>query len=139
MKNNNWFIIEDIETLINTSRAVVFNSFGKTRTDTSNDNHLDKVLDSDKEELDKILSYDESLLIAQGMFKKQKHKKTKEERYVISDIIYHKYISSLNERMIGNILNSLVNKGLVEAAFDSESNDFVFWIKDEAKEKPETD
>lgn len=139
MKNNEWFIISDIEALINTTRAVVFNSFGKTKTETPDDISLDKVMDSEQEELDSILSYDESLLIAKGMFKKQKHKKSKEERYVISDAMYYEYISALNERMIGNILNSLVNKGLVEAGFDSESNDFVFWIKDDKEEKPETD
>jgi hypothetical protein len=32
--------------------------------------------------------------------------------------------------MISNILNSLVNKGMIETAFDNKSNDFVFWIKD---------
>ena len=39
------------------------------------------------------------------------------------------------------ILNGLVNKGLVETAYDSESNDFIFWVKDDNKkeEKPETD
>ena len=45
----------------------------------------------------------------------------------------------MNSRMISNLLNGLVSKGLVESSYDSELNDFVFWIKDENKEKPETD
>jgi hypothetical protein len=44
--------------------------------------------------------------------------------------------------MVSNLLNNLVNKGVIETGFDSDSNDFVFWIKDNDKnktEKPETD
>jgi hypothetical protein len=42
--------------------------------------------------------------------------------------------------MVSNILNSLVNKGLVETAYDAEANDFIFWVSDEnKKENPETD
>jgi hypothetical protein len=37
--------------------------------------------------------------------------------------------------MISNLLNTLVNKGLVETAFDEKSNDFVFWVKNENKTK----
>ena len=42
--------------------------------------------------------------------------------------------------MTSNILNGLVNKGIVETAYDDETNDFVFWIKNEnKKEKRKTD
>ena len=49
--------------------------------------------------------------------------------------------------MVSNILNQLVQKGLVESAFDTESNDFIFWVKDNDKlfknetetDLPETD
>jgi hypothetical protein len=43
--------------------------------------------------------------------------------------------------MVSNIISGLVQKGLVETAFDEEANDFVFWVKNdqEEKEKPETD
>ena len=40
----------------------------------------------------------------------------------------------MNHRMTSNILNNLVNKGLVETGYDGNSNDFIFWIKDENKE-----
>jgi len=43
-------------------------------------------------------------------------------------------IESLNDRMVSNLLNSLVNRGLVETAYDAEENDFVFWVKDDIKE-----
>jgi hypothetical protein len=48
--------------------------------------------------------------------------------------------------MISNILNSLVNKGVLDSAYDSDQNDFIFWVKEEEEEddtksnqKPETD
>jgi len=41
--------------------------------------------------------------------------------------------------MVSNIINSLVKKGLIETAFDSEKNDFIFWVKDNEQDKPETD
>ena len=40
--------------------------------------------------------------------------------------------------MISNILSGLVNKGLVDTAYDSQSNDFVFWVKEDDTKKPET-
>jgi hypothetical protein len=47
-------------------------------------------------------------------------------------------IESFNSRMISNMLNHLVNRGLLETAYDADSNDFVFWIKDETENR-ETD
>jgi hypothetical protein len=37
--------------------------------------------------------------------------------------------------MISNMLNNLVNKGVLDSGFDDESNDFIFWIKDNPDEK----
>ena len=34
----------------------------------------------------------------------------------------------MNHRMISNMLQGLVSKGVLESGFDSESNDFIFWI-----------
>ena len=45
--------------------------------------------------------------------------------------------------MVSNIVKGLVSRGLVESAFDSEKNDFVFWVRtdydDRKRENPETD
>jgi hypothetical protein len=139
--NDEWFIVKDIDGLINSSRALVFNSFGQ-HNDQKDIDFLDlKIDDHDKEELDKILSYDESKIIITDMLKKQRNKKASKIRYLLNDKLFLKIIESLNDRMVSNILNGLVNKGLVETAYDAEANDFVFWIKtDENKiESPETD
>jgi hypothetical protein len=79
------------------------------------------------------------MVIAKGLMKKQFNKKTKAERYLITDKMYMQLIEDMNDRMVSNVLNNLVNKGLLETGYDAESDDFVFWIKDNEKEIPETD
>ena len=76
---------------------------------------------------------------------KQTNKITKKERYIISTKNYLEMIESFNARMISNLLSHLVSQGFIESAFDTEANDFIFWMKDNAEEnknkeqKPETD
>jgi len=138
--NEEWFIVKDIDGLINSSRALVFNSFGKDNQDEDFDMldfHINK---KDQKEFDQVLSFEESKSIITAILKKQKNKKTKTIRYVLNDYLFMQIIESLNDRMISNILNNLVNKGLVETAYDAEANDFIFWVSDEnKKQNPETD
>ena len=91
----------------------------------------------EKEEFDKLLSPEESKVIVTQILKKQKHKTTQKLRYLVSDDLFISIIQILNDRMVSNTLANLVSKGLVESAYDSELDDFIFWVKDE--EKPETD
>lgn len=135
-----WFIIKDFNGFVESTRGLVFNNFGKHE----NDDILSFTIDpKDLTEINSILSFEESETIIKSLVKKQNHKISKKSRYVINDTIYLQIISDLNDRMISNILNGLVNKGLVESAYDSESNDFVFWIKKDEentnKDLPETD
>ena len=98
-----------------------------------------KELNSEEtQELDKVLSFDESLTIVKGLTRKQKNKKNNKVRFIVNDNSYMKIISSLTDRMTSNILTSLVNKGVVETGYDSEQNDFIFWVKNDQKEKPKT-
>lgn len=137
-----WFIIKDITDFTDKARAIVFNNFGKWSETESNEFIIDNVEKTDEEELNQVLSHQESLAIVKQFIKKQKNSRTKKIRYVLNDTIFAEIVHSLNNRMVSNILNNLVQKGLVESAFDNESNDFVFWIKENEKdqdEKPETD
>jgi predicted transcriptional regulator len=77
------------------------------------------------------------MIIVKNLTKKQKHKISKKIRYVLNDTILVDIIENLNSRMVSNVLTNLVQKGLVESAFDSQKNDFVFWIKN--NENPKTD
>ena len=139
--NNDWFIVKDIDELTNSARAIVFNNFGKNsnskteETTNSVDDLLLEVDPKDQKELDETLSYNESLIIVKQHIKKQIHKKTDKIRYIMNDKIFLSIIESLNERMVSNLLSSLVNKGLVETAYDDEDDDFIFWVKDENKTK----
>lgn len=145
MKDKEWFVIPDLNTFTYKARAIVFNNFGKHNDEDEQsdiDSIIDDVKEQDQEEFDKMLSHQESLVIIKENIKKEKNKYTKKIRYILDDTIFLDIIQKLNDRMVSNILNSLVQKGLVESAFDSASNDFVFWIKDYDKqytEKPETD
>ena len=137
--NEQWYVIKNMKDFVNQTRILVFNSFGSTKPENDMDALMDSLKPEDQDELDNILSYDESVVMTKDLAKKQKNKKTKKNRYLITDDIYHNIIKSFNDRMVSNLLNSLVNKGLVETAFDEKTNDFMFWIKDENKELPETD
>lgn len=136
MSNTEKFLIKNLSDFTNKIRVIVFNSFG-TDTDLSKD--LLDIDISQKDELDSILSYDESLLIVKQYVNKEQNKINKKIRYSIQDNIFYDLINALNQRMISNILNSLVKKGLVESAFDSKSNDFIFWIKNDDTQKYPSD
>jgi hypothetical protein len=129
--NNPWYEINNFEEFVNASRAVIFNSFGKNRDDSDQDS-IDNLIDFsqpvEKEELDKSLSYDESAAIAKTVFTLD------QDQYFGSDKDFMRFLELLNDRLVSNILNNLANMGLVESAYDNDSNDFIFWIKDEYKE-----
>lgn len=138
--SDDWFVIKDVESFVQHTRAFVFNSYGKKQDETK-DTDQDKLMNlspMDEKELEEVLSYDESLTIVKSFVKKEKNKKTKEIRFIINDDLYLEIMESLGDRMTSNILQGLVKKGLIETGFDNESNDFVFWIKNENQEKPET-
>lgn len=138
-----WFIINNVEEFTDKARAIVFNNFAKWDDDSLHDVFNDIVVEeNEQKELDSVLSHQESIIIVKQLAKKQRNIKTKDIRYVLDDNIFADIIHKLNSRMVSNILNKLVQKGLVESAFDSDANDFIFWVKNNAKnqdEKPETD
>jgi len=142
------YIIHDMDAFTNHVRVLVYNAFGSGLSEDKEDKEdpeiddLISVKPEDKDELDKILSFEESLNIVSHIVKKQKNKKTNNIRYVVNDSIFLQVLESLNDRMVSNLLNNLVNKGVLETGFDNETNDFLFWIKDndnKKSEKPEND
>jgi DNA-binding HxlR family transcriptional regulator len=139
--NNQWYEIKDVDDFVKSSRILVFNNFGKNQSDEPVNMAIDNIKPEEQEEFNSILTQEESMVIAYTILRKQTHNTTKQIRYLINDSKFLEFIESLSDRMISNILNSLVNKGILDAAFDNEAEDFVFWIKNtnEDKEKPETD
>lgn len=142
MSNFEWFAVSDISEFTDKIREIVYLNFGAWEKEETINTSVDQLNDKDQSELDSILSHQESLVIVKENLKRQKNSKTKKIRYALNEKIFADIIAKLNERMISNLLNSLVQKGLVETAFDSESNDFIFWCKkgvDENNKKTETD
>jgi len=138
----NWYKIKDLDGFINHARELVFKSFGEVNEIADDDltHTLTELAPKDKEELNRILTYDECVVIARNHIKIKVSKKTKRESYFVNDMILSKILESFNSRMVSNILAKLVGDGLLDSAFDSERNDFIFWIKeDDQKQKPETD
>lgn len=139
---NDWFVIKDLTEFTDKARAIVYNNFGDWDSEQPMDIMMDNVKESEQSDFDQILSHQESEIIIKQIAKKQRNKKTDQIRYILNEKLFVQVIEDLNARMVSNILNSLVQKGLVESAYDTESNDFVFWVKDEHKDnqqKPETD
>jgi DNA-binding HxlR family transcriptional regulator len=138
---SDWFVISNLEEFIDKARSIVYTNFGQWSDNPKNPVSIENVKPDEMEEFNKVLSHQESLLIVKQFVKKEKNKKTKKIRYILDDQIFEKIIHDLNNRMVSNILNNLVQKGLVESAFDDKVNDFVFWVKEDEKnlEKPETD
>jgi hypothetical protein len=142
-----WYIINDLEQFINSVRSLVYGGFGKTLAESKEDfmDMMDKINDPVFEkELDSFLSYNESLVLIKESLRQQTNKKNGSKRYLITDELFYHVIETLNARLVANILSSLVKKGYLESAFDTEENDFIFWVKEEppnenSKEEPKTD
>jgi hypothetical protein len=143
MKNKDgWFMIKDFDDFVNNARALVFKYFGDTESTPVDPLSISiiKMNPQEKKELDETLTHEECALIIKGYAKIQKTKNNK-IKYCLNDKILLQILEDMNSRLVSNILNSLVNKGVLDSAFDSEKNDFVFWVKDdqENNQKPETD
>ena len=141
MSDSEWFIVPDLSEFTDKARSIVYNNFGVWNNKTDMDILIDDVAQNEKAEFDKVLSHQESLVIVEENLKRERNKITKKIRYILNDDIFAEIVYKLNDRMVSNIISGLVQKGLVETAFDEEANDFVFWVKNdqEEKEKPETD
>jgi hypothetical protein len=144
MNNDQWFFINDFDDFVDHSRSLVFKFFGAVNevADDSMTSSISKMSKKELTEMDETLTHDESAIIIKNHARKQINKKTKEVRYCLTDKLLQSIIEDLNNRMISNILNSLVNKGVLDSAYDSDQNDFIFWVKDDDEtqnKKSETD
>lgn len=129
-EKNEWFVIDDIEKFIESTRVLVYSSFGDNKTPIDEYSiSVEDLDDEEKIELDKCLSQSESMVISQTYLQSIKSKKNK-IKYKISTKLYMSLIESLNTRMISNMLQKLTSDGVLETAYDEQLNDFIFWVKD---------
>lgn len=124
--NDLFYTMKDPTKLVNEIRKLVFAGFG---LENLNDEELQYLVSEiDEEEMDRTISLKECEIIAMEYLKTKKFKtKTK---YILSDKDFNDLVEAINARLVSNLLTGLVDKGQIESAWDSEANDFIFWVKD---------
>lgn len=130
-----WFEIKDLSEFVNSTRKMVFHFFGKLNQEDA-DSTLKEIWDMSDEELDELdstLTYDECLIITKDHLRVET--KNMSDRYYVSDSIFMTIVEEINSRLVSNILNRLASKGLIETAFDTELNDFCFWVPSDENQK----
>lgn len=135
INDNDWLEISDIDKFTDYIRNVVYINF---KDDSINDDDyeidinkcFEKLSKEEKQELESILDKKECINIIRESSRKVRHKKTRQIKYLMNDKILFTIIENINQRMVSNLISSLVKKGLLESAFDEEKNDFVFWTKE---------
>jgi hypothetical protein len=128
----NQYTITDLNEFTDGVRKIVFGAFGKP-ADALNKTSaalLSQLSPEEEAELETVLSHNEAISIVKSMIKKQTHNKTRQIRYVVDDKIFNDIVEALNSRIVSNILSNLVQKGVIESAFDDEIGDFVFWASE---------
>lgn len=122
-KKDEWYEIVDLEKFVETTRIMIFDAFGKQNIDITKVAISIKDLKKEEQiEIETVLNQKEAMLITQEIVKK------KHGVYTLNNKTYSLIIEKLNERLVGNMLANLTNRGLLDSAFDSELNDFVFWV-----------
>lgn len=134
-----WFVVNNIDEFIESARTLVYNNFGDWDKNENDIVESMSLKPNDEEEFNELLTTEESSVIVKNTLKKQRNKNTNDIRYLVSDSLFYDILQQLNDRMVSNTIGSLVQKGLIESAYDSELDDFVFWVNDNNKELPETD
>jgi len=126
--------VVNVKKLIDFSRRIVYHNFDEENNDLTDKEFLEKVdsLEFDNKEMNHLLPYNECKAIIKPYLVSIDF-----EYFKIKEDDYDEFLVELNRRMVSNIVKDLVSKGLVDSAFDSEKNDFVFWVKteDEDSEK----
>ena len=133
-----WYRINDLKIFIKHTRFMVFETFGDSN-DRANDDFTELMSNQklkDKKEMERLLPAKETIQIITAGIKKRLSKDGEIE-FTVTNKAFKKILEELNARMVSNILAKLSSEGLIETAFDSEKNDFVFWVKEKEKHSNE--
>lgn len=133
MKKDEWLEISNIKKFTNYIRTMVFVGFVEDNPTEDITKCFQELSAKEKKELDDVLGIKECLVIVKSLSKRARNKKTKEIKYLLNNAGLNKIIEEINQRLVSNIIQVLVSKGVLETAFDAEKNDFVFWVKDQEK------
>jgi len=123
----NVYQITNLLEFLDASRVWLYTMFGGLNPSESMDmKYVDLKVD-EKQEIDKVLNIKEVINIAQEYIKFNEH----DGIWLITEDRYEELLIELNARMTSNLLASMVSSGILESAYDSEINDFVFWRTNE--------
>jgi hypothetical protein len=128
---DHWLQIIDLDSLIDFTRKLIYHNFDEKNKHLNGEdfiNQITKMDNGDDDDLENILPFNETKLIVQECLVKKRNKRTKQIGFFIKESTYQEILNKFHERMVSNIVRSLVDKGLLEMAFDEEKNDFVFWV-----------
>lgn len=137
MKENSdemYYVITDINKFVLETRKIVFGGFGQDIDKENIDNFISELTDTDIEDLDNTLSQEECIAIIHTHIKPRKTKSGK-TKYLMSDNVFTTIIEDFNSRLISNLLQQLVSKGLIESSYSVEDNDFIFWLKEDHEDE----
>lgn len=136
--NTEWFEIDDLEELVDFSRRIIYFNFDSDNAALDEDeffDRMDELTEEEEEELNHVLSFQESKMIIKQYIKKKKNKRTKQVVTLMKESDYDDYLNELNHRLVSNMVMEMVKKGILDTAFDDERNDFVFWVKENENEQ----
>ena len=137
MKENSdemYYVITDINKFVLETRKIVFGGFGQDIDKENIDNFISELTDTDIEDLDNTLSQEECIAIIHTHIKPRKTKSGK-TKCLMSDNVFTTIIEDFNSRLISNLLQQLVSKGLIESSYSVEDNDFIFWLKEDHEDE----
>lgn len=124
-----WYTINDIDRFVESTRVLVYSIFGEQNKNIEEiDFSINSLNEESLKEINNCLTQQESMTIAFEFIKPVRNKKN---LFKITESRYVEYMESLNSRLVSNILAKLTKEGLLESAFDEQSNDFVFWAKED--------
>lgn len=128
MENNKEYIIKDIDGFIEKTRVFVYNLFGNNQDGDINtlSFEIEDMPAENLKEMNACLTTKESTLILEDYATYSK----KNDKIKITNDQYMQYVSALSLRLTGNIMRVMSDKGLIEVGFDSETDDFIFWKKE---------
>lgn len=133
MKKTRTFEIIDKEEFIKSIREIMLKEFfneeikekEKERKRKKNKHLLNLMKEKEKEIEDKLTIEEAKNIVVPILEEKQK-----DGKILINHKDFKEILEELNKRIVSNILVQLTKEGLIESAYDSEQNDFIFWVKD---------
>jgi len=136
MRKDDWLEISNSKKLIDFSRKLVYYNFDDETALMDDETFLDKIdnIQNDYDpEMDVLLPFEEcEIIFSSFTFLDDK-------LLYITDDDYDTFLMQMNRRMISNIVQGLVKKGVLHTAFDNEKNDFIFWVKTEEEMEADED